>query len=518
MDKTRRDFIKQAALFSMAAANTSLLVVKASAAQTKLKLSEFASFDGLGLAELVRKKQVSPLELVEDALRHVERLNPKLNAVLPKLFDIEKARDRARRGAGEGRFAGVPTMLKNLIAYKDASITNGSRMFARLIEKNGKAAKVSSPLVEAMEQAGMIITGVTSSPEMGLIDTTEPVLYGASRNPWNPAYTTGGSSGGTAAAVAAGFVPFAHASDGGGSIRIPASQCGVFGLKPSRNRELGNSPSRGGGLEVLNISSNLCLSRSVRDTAAFLSVVENKNIANLPAVGFVSAPSKKRLKIALVTQALNGKAPDPEVQNAITSTAKLCDRLGHKIEEAKLDLNGEAFIDGFIGLWASGTVEYEKMVAEWFGKDAKPEDYLEPWTLGLAELAKRRGVQNCWQKAIQEFTAATTVLEKMFQSYDVILSPVLRLPPYKLGHHSPTVEFNTLMSRVLDTVGYTPLHNAAGTTAMSVPLYWTATGLPIGSQFAAWRGGEATLLQLAYELEAARPWTKKRPPIYAGKF
>lgn len=513
MDKTRRDFIKKAALFSMAAANPSMFV---GGVQTRLKVSEFANFDGLGLAELVRKKQVSPLELVEDCIRTVERINPKINAVLTKLFDVEKARARARRGVGEGMFAGVPTMLKNLIAYKEADITNGSRLFAKYIEKNGRLARPSSPLVEAMEQAGMIITGITSSPEMGLLETTEPVLYGASRNPWNTAYTPGGSSGGTAAAVAAGIVPFAHASDGGGSIRIPACQCGVFGLKPSRSRELGSATARGGGLEILNIGSNLCLSRSVRDTAAFLSAVENKNNPNFPAVGFVSAPSRKRLKIALVTQAFNGKEPHAEVQKAIASTAKLCDKLGHKVEATRLEINGANFIDGFLGLWAAGTVELGKLVAEWFGKDAKREDYLEPWTLGLIDLAKSRGVENCRQRAVDEFTKATAALEKLFQSYDVLLSPVMRVPPYIIGWHSPTVDFNTLMNRVLDEVGYTPLHNAAGTTAMSVPLYWTAAGLPIGSQFAAWRGGEATLLQLAYELEAARPWAKKHPPIFAG--
>lgn len=311
MNHARRDFLKKSAVFTLATAGGSLLAEYAGGAQVKPKLSELADYDALGLAELIRKKRISPLELVDDVIRRVERVNPKINAVLIKLFDFEKARERVKQGIGDGPFAGVPVMLKNLIQYKDARIDFGSRLYARYIEKNGNLFRMNSPLIDAMERSGMIVAGVTSSPGLGLIDTTEPVLYGATRNPWKTDYTPGGSSGGSAAAVAAGIVPLAHGTDAGGSIRIPACQCGVFGLKPTRDRE-----------------------------------------------------------------------------------------------------------------------------------------------------------------------------------------------------------FNTLLERLLDEVGYTPLNNATGTPAMSVPLYWTRDGLPIGSHFAAWRGGEATLLGLAYELEEARPWAKKRPPVF----
>ncbi len=312
------------------------------------------------------------------------------------------------------------------------------------------------------------------------------------------------------------WVPIAHANDGGGSIRIPACQCGVFGLKPTRGREIGNRGSRGDRFDALNIASELCVSRSVRDTAAFLNAVEKKDNSALQPVGFVSEPSKKKLKIALLLDSFQGKRPHPEVEKGVKSSAKLCEKLGHKIEEVKLPINGEEFIDAFLGLWASGTVELETLIAQLLGKEVKREDVLEPWTIGLIEMAKSRGVESCVQRAIRVFGEVTASVENLFKTYDVILSPVMRTPPYKIGWHAPTVDFKTLLDRVLDEVGYTPLHNAAGTPAMSAPLHWTPDGLPVGIQFAAWRGGDAMLLQLAYELEAAQPWAKKRPPVFAG--
>jgi amidase len=411
----------------------------------------------------------------------------------------------------EGMFAGVPVMLKNLQEYMDGIIDSGSRLFAQAIAKHGNLTKENSPLIDAMERSGMIIAGITNAPEIGLIDTTEPLLYGPTRNPWNLNHTAGGSSGGTAAAIAAGIVPLAHGNDGGGSIRIPSCQCGVFGLKPTRSRELGN----GGGMAPLNIASNLCLSRSVRDTAAYLSVVEKKNNPNLQSVGFISGPAKKRLRIGLVIDTLRGHKAHAEVEKATNSSATLCEKLGHKVEPIKLPINGEEFIDAFIGLWATSTVGLESTARQLLGDGITLEDVLEPWTIGLIELAKSRGVPNCVQRATKVFGEVTASVEKVFQSYDVILSPVMTNPPFKIGWHDPRVEFKTLMQRIIDDVGYTPLHNGCGTTAMSVPLNWTRDGLPIGTQFAAWRGGESTLLQLAYELEYARPWSKRRPPVFA---
>jgi len=516
MDHARRDFLKKSAVFTLATAGGSLLPEYAGA-QVKPKLSELASYDALGLVELIRKRQISPLELVDDVVRRIERVNPKINAVLTKLFDVEKARDRAKNGVVDGPFAGVPVMLKNLTQYKDARIDAGSRLYARYIEKKGNPVRMNSPLIDAMERSGMIVAGITSSPELGLLDTTEPVLYGATRNPWNADRTAGGSSGGSAAAVAAGIVPLAHGTDAGGSIRIPACHCGIFGLKPTRGRELGNTPAWSLGIESLNIASELCLSRSVRDAAAFLNVVEKKDSENLAPVGFISGPSKKRLKVALILESYRGKKPHPEVEKAVRASAQLLERLGHKVEESKMEINGPEFIDTFLGLFASFTMQYEARIELLVGGAIRREETLEPWTLGLIEMAKSRGgIQPCSQRAIKVFTEAGAALEQLFKTYDVILSPVMRVPPQRIGWHSPTLDFNTLLERLLDELGYTPLHNAVGTPAMSVPLHWTRDGLPVGSQFVAWRGGEAMLLGLAYELEEARPWAKKRPPVFAG--
>ncbi len=515
MKRTRRDFLKQSASVSLLAARGSLFGVTAANAATtaaKLKTSELVNYDALGLAELIRKKQITSLELVEDTIRRIEKINPQLNLVLTKLYDVEKARVRAKQNSGDGVFAGVPVLLKNIVQYKEAKIDQGSRLLAAIVAKTGGLYQKNSPFTDAMEQAGFIVTGVTNAPEFGLIETTESMLYGAARNPWNPAYTTGGSSGGSAAAVAAGIVPLAHANDGGGSIRIPACQCGVFGLKLTRDRELKafteNAPE-----EPIKITSDLCVSRSVRDTAAFLNIVENKHEATLPPVGFVSGPARKRLRIALALDGLSGAKADPQVEKAIRATAKLCEKLGHKVEEVKLPLNGNEMTDAFIGYWASETVGLEMLVKF---QGLKREDVLEPWTLGLIDLGKKRGVEACVKQAVKAFGAAAMSLEKFFQTSDVILTPVMRIPPYKIGYHDPRQNFELLLTRVLDEVCYTPLHNAVGTPAMSVPLSWTKDGLPIGSQFAAWRGGEATLLQLAYELEAAQPWAKKRPPVFAA--
>jgi amidase len=506
MNVTRRQFVAQSALF---AASLESVFAKGR--------SQLIHYDALGVAELIRKKEITALEAVEDVLRRMERVNPRINAVLTANFDFEKARARAKGLSSDGLFAGTPVMLKNLVAYTGARIDSGSRLDARRIAAAGILVKQTSPLVDAMEQSGMIVTGITNAPEFGLIDCTEPLLHGPTRNPWNLARTPGGSSGGSAAAIAAGIVPLAHGNDGGGSIRIPASQCGVFGLKPTRGRELGNSPGARGGLSSdLNISSNLCLSRTVRDTAAFLSVVENRNPSALTPVGFIKEPSKKRLKIGLILETLNGKRPHPDVELATRDTAKLCTGLGHTVEETKLGIDGSAFMDAFLGFWATGTLGYQAQVKEWFGSNAKSEDYLEPWTLGLMELARSRGPQKCRERAEQVFPALARSLEILFAQFDVLLSPVMTTPPYPIGYHAPTVPFATLLERVTDDVGYTPIHNAAGTTAMSVPLHWSHDGLPIGSQFAAWRGGEATLLGLAYELEAAKAWAKRHPKVFAS--
>lgn len=511
MRYSRREFLQQLATVA-AVAPTGLLVPgcrpgadEAAHGGTSLLLQH----DGVGLAGLVRARQITPVELVEEVLRQAERLNPSINAVVQVLFDPEVARARARQALGRGRLAGVPVMLKNLTGYHSAKMDYGSRLYARAYARGVGPAQESSAVAGAIEAAGMIVAGITNSAEFGLIDTTEPVLHGATRNPWNPEYTAGGSSGGAAAVVAARIVTVAHGNDGAGSIRIPAAHCGVFGLKPSRGREMGS----GSPTAVLNISSELCLSSSVRDTAAFLSEIEKLDDTGLPPVGFAQGPSSQRRRIALVVNSLLGVAPDPEVDRAVRSAAELCERLGHRVDEISLSIDGTELMDAFIGLWATATLHLEPLVVEWLGEGAKATDVLEPWTLGLMTLAKTRGREACILRALAAFGKASVRMESLFRQYDVMLSPVLRQPAFPLGYRDPTQDFDTLMEHFRSDVAYTPLQNATGMPAMSVPLHWTEDGLPVGVHFSAWRGQERTLLELAYELEEARPWAGRTPRI-----
>ena len=470
--------------------------------------SEFSSYDGMGLAELVAKGEVTPLELVEDTLRRVDAVNPKLNAVLTSLFDTEKARVRAGGPLGEGPLSGVPVMIKNLIGYDEATIDSGSRLIQAAIKAGQNPDQGTSPLVQAMEDTGMIITGITSTPEFGLIDVTEPVLHGPTRNPWDTNKTPGGSSGGSGSAVAAGIVPIGHANDGGGSIRLPASHCGLVGLKPTRGRELGSETG------PTALANDLCVSRTVRDTAAFLSVVENPNPEGLTPVGMVEGPSSERRKIALLIESTGGSV-DPQCEHGVRMTAEKLTELGHSVEEIALPYDGARVIEVFINFWAAGAVGLVGMAQSLAGEDGSVEDLLEPWTLGLAELAQSVGVDKCVADAQQLFPELAAAHAQLFQTYDLILSPVLAVPPFDVGHHSPSGDFDVIMERVVEAVGYTPIHNAVGTPAISLPLSQTEDGLPIGNQFAASIGNERLLLEIAYELEDAMPWKGRRPAVWA---
>jgi amidase len=347
-------------------------------------------------------------------------------------------------------------------------------------------------------------------PEMGLIDGTENVLYGPTRNPWNLEYSPGGSSGGSAACVAAGVLPLAHGTDGGGSIRIPASHCALFGLKASRGRLLPGNFVTSPWPRLVDAG----LSRTVRDTAMYLSIVEDPN-THLPKLGFLDGKSPKRLKIAVVYEGMQGQIPHPEVKKAIADTAELCQQLGHVVEERNPPLD-----QAKLGSAASQVAAVE--VAKALDAIAKAkgvtrlEDGFESRALGLREEAMRKGpFDEQIAAALPTLEAGTTMLDQFFQQWDVLLTPVLRDPVYKIGMRDQTkFPFHELQAIVRDYVAYTQLHNICGTTAMSVPLHWDTDGLPIGSQFAARMGAEATLLALAYELEEARPWATRRPPVF----
>jgi amidase len=466
--------------------------------------SEFSRFDALGLAELVRTNQVTPAELVEDTIRKIEALNPKLNAVICKTYG--HARERASTVGRDGLFAGVPLVVKDNATIGGIPSTRGSRALRDNVPDR------TAPFFAAAARAGFVLVGLTNMPEMGLIDGTENVLYGPTSNPWNLTYSPGGSSGGSAACVAAGILPLAHGTDGGGSIRIPASHCGLFGLKASRGRLLPGSFAT----PIWPRLVEGALSRTVRDTEAFLSVAEDPE-TSLPKLGLVAGKSPRRLKIAVTFEGMQGQAPHPEVRKAVASAVQLCRELDHTIVEAKPPLDQSALSDAAQQVAAIDVAKAVDAIACAKGI-ARLEDGFESRALGLREQALRKGpFDRQIAAALPVLKAGAASLDQFFQQWDIILSPVLREPIFKTGMRDQTAfPFKELDDMLRDYVAYTSLHNICGTTAMSVPLHWDADGLPVGIQFAARRGAEATLLALAHELEEAHPWADRRPPIFVS--
>lgn len=469
-------------------------------------MDPFVGLDATAQAALVRKGEVSALELVDAAINRIKRLNPQINAVIHTMFDL--AREQAKSNdIPDGHFKGVPYLIKDLSDLAGQPLEHGSRLY------QGNIASHDLGAVERAKKAGLIILGKTNTPEFGLMASTEPLLHGASKNPWDIKRHTGGSSGGAAAAVASGMVPFAHASDGGGSIRIPASVCGLVGLKPSSGR-LYKADGEDSKLSA-DIVCRLGLSRSVRDTARLLDISERKDRAcEFRPVGMVTGSSSRRLKIAFSTSNQFGKKAEPEVQNAIEQTAKLCSDLGHEIIEDRPVADPEEFLENFMGVWAQGPyrlVRYAPLIGLTQLKWISAEEGLEPWTRGLADWYEKQESKNpgVIKRATRYFASMQRDYDDFFSTYDVELTPVLRTPPVKLGEHNPNVQFDILFERIVDYVSYTPQHNAAGTPAISLPLFQSTQGLPIGSQFAANRGNERTLLELAYELESVLPWANR---------
>jgi amidase len=497
----RRQFLATATAFSALATTAPL-------APAFAKLDEFAQLDGMGQAALVASGEVSSGELVEATIKRIEKLNPILNAVVHKLYD--QARITAATPLPDGPFAGVPYLVKDLSELDGAPLTYGSRLFAHNVADRDNGSVVRA------KAAGLVIVGKTNTPEFGFISTTESNLLGAARNPYNTAYHTGGSSGGAAAAVASGMVPFAHASDGGGSIRIPASICGLVGLKPSRGRLFTNSPSMAGDIAV-----RLAVSRSVRDTAQILNVSEFKNSdARFTPTGFVEGPARRRLKIAFDTRTYTGQNAESDVVDALNKTALLCAKLGHRVDEISAQVVRPEFLDHFMNIWslsADNVVKNARLAGLMQGRWIDPERDLEAWTRGLSALYQRNFARDnkIIENAIAYFSELENAYEAFFKDYDVLLTPVLRKSPLLIGTQDVNSDFEALFEDVTDYVSYTPQFNASGHPAISLPLYTNATGLPIGSQFIARLGDEKTLLELAYELEAESQWVERWPEISA---
>jgi len=492
---------------------------------------DYPHYDGLGLAALVRTRQVTPLELVEAAIARIEALNPGLNAVTLPLY--EQARAAAALVELGAPFAGVPMVLKDFwCTYAGIPTSAGNRLL-RAIPRSR-----DSELVRRWKGAGALIVGKTNTPELALQATTEPEAFGPTRNPWDLSRSPAGSSGGTAAAVAARLVPIGGATDGGGSIRVPASCCGLFGLKVSRGRTP-SGPERGemwGGLGVEHV-----ITRSVRDSAAMLDATAGLDPGApyglpAPARAFrdeVGAPVG-RLRIAVTDRPLFGRSVDPACSAALRDAATLLATLGHEVAEDAPAIDGAACARAMMTLVMVEIRVEIVAAARLAGRRPHPEDFeAATYAAGLLGAATGADAYVTARHAVQR---AARDVGRFFERYDLLVTPTLAQPPLPLGHFALTPAeaaalrvinqlgagwllrasgvADRIAARLFDFMAFTPLFNLTGQPAMSVPLFWTDGGLPIGVQVVARYGDEAGLLRLAGHLEQARPWANRAPPGY----
>lgn len=489
-------------------------------------MPEYEDHDATSLAALVATGEVTAADLIDAAVHRIDTRNPVINAVVSQR--IEAARTEIAANPPTGPFAGVPFFIKDLTSEIGEPTTFGSVFFRDFV------GELTPELVHRFRRSGLVSLGRTNSPEFGLLPTTEPVLHGPTRNPWNLAHSTGGSSGGAAAAVAAGFVPMAHASDGGGSIRIPASACGLFGLKPARGR-IPTKPATSSDY----LSIGLAVSRSVRDSAGLLDAVSGPvaggryNVPG-PERPFVeeAATDPRHLRIAVTRENLDGDRVHPDCVKALDVTVALLTDLGHEVVETKPQIDGPAVAEAFLTWWAAmqqasfllvldavqqrrggttlrrmlGDTRTMRTVAKLRGGGG-----FEPFTWKLYDEARRLGPGDL-------LLATATLQEVSFQlgafltGYDLWLTPTLGEPPRQLGSFDQDLDFKEFEADLARYVPYTPVANFSGFPAMSVPLHWNNDGLPIGSHFIGRAADEATLLRLAGQLERSSPWFDRQPP------
>jgi len=480
-------------------------------------VTDLARLDATAQARLVRDREASPVELAEAAIARAEDVNPRLNAIVHDLYD--EARDLA--AAVDGPLAGVPFLLKDLGAsLRGQPLHLGMRVLRDLDFR----APVDSVLAERFRAAGLVTIGKTNVPELGIQPTTEPEAYGPTRNPWDPERSAGGSSGGAAAAVAAGIVPVAHASDGGGSIRIPASACGLVGLKPTRQRV---SPGPLGDFSGLTVE--LIVSRTVRDTAAVLDAVEgpapgDPYVAPAPARPYVDelAADPVSLRVGLaVDPAVPGLRSDPECAAAARGAGDLLASLGHEVvESAPADARtvGELGLeDAFLTRWAAAQAAALGQIGAAIGREIGAAD-VEPLTWALAEIGRERD-SGRYLRAVGLHQAVTRAIAAWHESgFDLLLTPTMAEPPVPLGTHDdsgpdPLAAF----TRGVPQGAFTAIVNVTGQPAISLPLRWSADGLPVGVQLVAAYGREDLLIRVAAQLECARPWADRTPPVFAAR-
>ena len=495
--------------------------------------SDYGEYDGMGLAELVKKHEVKPVELVDEAISRIDKLNPELNAVICTTYEM--ALKAAKEDLPDGPFKGVPFLLKDIgPAVAGVPMCKGSRFY------KGFEPDHDSEMVKRFRSSGLIFLGKTNTPEYGLLPITEPELFGSSNNPWDLGRTTGGSSGGSAAAVAARMLPLAHGNDGGGSIRIPASCCGVFGLKPTRGRnpvgpDIGELWHGLGGDHVLSVS--------VRDSAAALDATAGPDIGALyyaspPVRPFVDETKRDpgRLRIAFSSKPFQPATIHEDCIKGLEMTVRLCQELGHEVIEADLQIDGPAFNRALFTMVCCETRAAMEEDESAVGHKASAA-YFEPatWVVGLLG---RHFKGSDLSKAIHFLQNTARPVGRFFQDYDVLLTPTLSRPPLKKGELqargsqaaimkflgrlnagsaiSALANVQTIADQTFEFMPFTALFNVTGQPAMSVPLYWNDQGLPIGMQFVGRYGDEATLFRLAAQLEKARPWVSLIPPVAIG--
>ena len=449
--------------------------------------------DAVGIAEAIRFGTVSRSEVTDAAITRTEKMNPALNGLAYEAFD--RARHRARHPYG-GFFDGVPTFVKDNVDVAGMPTMHGTDAW------RPRPAAVDGEFGRVFLATGLNPLGKSRMPEFGFSASAEHPRDGAVRNPWHTDHTPGASSSGAAAFVASGAVPIAHANDGGGSIRIPAACTGLVGLKPTRGRlplerQMQKMPIR--------LGVNGVLTRSVRDTAAFLREMERAWPARaLPAVGDVRDPGRRRLRVAVFTRSLVRECA-PEVHGATLKVAAQLEALGHRVEHVDRLPVRAGFVDDFLHYWALLAFAVVRSGHREISRDFD-RTRLDSLTLGL----DRRAAANLHRlpMAMARLASTRRSTNQLFRTFDVTLMPTVAHEPPRIGHLDPTADYEQIMSRLIDWVAFTPLHNVTGDPAISLPLAESAAGLPLGMMFAAPAGGEATLLELAYELEAAQPFRR----------
>jgi amidase len=474
-----------------------------------MAFKEYGSYDAVGLADLVRRKQVSAKELLDEAIARTAKVNREINAVVVKHYD--HAQRQIDDGLPDGPFTGVPFLLKDLELLEGTRTTSGASVY------KDDVADHTSTLAQRFLAAGLTIFGKSSTPEFGLMPTTEPRLFGPTRNPWNLAHSCGGSSGGAGAAVAARILPVAHASDGGGSIRIPASASGVFGLKPTRARNpLG--PDRGEGWS--GFSTGHVVSISVRDSAVMLDATHGSE----PSSPYVAPPPERpyaeevkrdpgRLRIAFTDRSPYGEAIDPEIAAAVRDVAHLLAKLGHDVEERTPRLAADPA--GVMAVIVGASTALNVRIAEQrFGRAMTEEDF-EILTLASAHNAQKTSATDYVAAQLSAFNISRA-LATFFESCDVFLCPTLCSPPLRIGElNSMSQDLSHIAPILRRYMPGTSMFNMSGQPSMSVPLAWNSAQLPLGMMFSARFGDEATLFRLAGQLEQERPWRYKLPPVCA---